>query len=102
MRFMTLSIVVVGLLAALATGVAIGVELRDAQLVGGGAPELQNGSGTVRILSPRLGGEIFVPEPRVAAQLGVGIAALALTMARRRKTALANSSNKRGPASAGE
>jgi hypothetical protein len=102
MRFMTLSMVVVGLLATLATGVAIGVELRDAQLVAGGVPELQNGAGTVRILNPELGGEIFVPEPRVAAQLGVGIAALALTMARRRKTALINSSHGRGLATAGE
>jgi hypothetical protein len=102
MRILTRSMVVVGLLATLATGVAIGVELRDAQLVAGGVPELQNGTGTVRILNPELGGKIFVPEPRVAAQLGVGIAALALTMARRRKTALTSSSNKRGPASAGE
>jgi hypothetical protein len=102
MRFMTLSMVAVGLLTILGTGVAIGVELRDAQLVGGGAFELQNGTGTVRILNPELGGEIFVPEPGVSAQIGVGIAALALTMARRRKTALTNSSNKRGPVSAGE
>ena len=102
MRFMTLSMVVAGLLATLVTGDAIGVELRDAQLGGGGALELQNGAGTVRVLNPQLGGEIFVPEPGVSAQLGVGVAALALTVVRRRKTALINSSHGRGLAMAGE
>jgi len=102
MRFMTLSMVAVGLLATLATGVASGVELRDAQLRSGGVPELQNGAGTVRILNPQLVGEIFVPEPGVSAHIGVGIAALAVMMRARRKTAMTNSSHGCGSASAGE
>jgi hypothetical protein len=102
MRSRKVSLAFVSLLVAIPLGWASAVELRDAQLVAGGVPELQNGAGTVRILNPELGGEIFVPEPRVAAQLGVGIAALALTMARRRKTALMDSLHGRGSASAGE
>jgi hypothetical protein len=45
----------VGLLAVLAAGSAAGVELRDAELVAGGSPVLQNGTGTVRLEDARLG-----------------------------------------------
>jgi hypothetical protein len=57
-------------------------ELRDAQLVAGGSPVLQNGSGSVRLEDARLGPPNYVPEPSAVWQLGCGIGLLAL-LARR-------------------
>ena len=46
---------IVGLLVAIAAVTASAVELRDAELVAGGSPVLQNGGGTVRLEDGRLG-----------------------------------------------
>jgi hypothetical protein len=78
----------VALLAPLAAGAASAVELRDAELVAGGSPVLQNGTGTVRLEDPRLGRlgpPVFVPEPGGLWQLGSGIGLLALLARRRRR-----------------
>ncbi len=78
----------VGLLAALVPASALAVELRDAELVAGGEPVLQNGSGTVRLEDARLGRlgpPVFVPEPGALWQLGSGIGLLALLAERRRR-----------------
>ncbi len=78
----------VGLLAALVPASALAVELRDAELVAGGEPVLQNGSGTVRLEDARLGRlgpPVFVPEPGALWQLGSGIGLLALLAQRRRR-----------------
>ena len=78
----------VGLLVALAAGTASAVELRDAELVAGGSPVLQNDTGTVRLEDARLGRlgpPVFVPEPGVLWQLGSGIGLLALLAGRRRR-----------------
>ena len=84
----------VGLLAPLAAGTASAVELRDAELVAGGSPVLQNGTGTVRLEDARLGRlgpPVFVPEPDALWPLGSGIGLLALlAKRRRRRTAPAN------------
>lgn len=81
-------IALVGLLAPLATGTASAVELRDAELVAGGSPVLQNGTGTVRLEDSRLGrpglSSILVPEPGALWQLGSAIGVLGLLAARRR------------------
>ena len=56
----------VGLLAALVPATAWAVELRDAELVAGGEPVLQNGAGTVRLEDLRIGRvgpTVFLPEP---------------------------------------
>ena len=80
----------VGLLVALAAGTASAIELRDAELVAGGSPVLQNGTGTVRLEDARLGRlgpPVFVPEPGALWQLGPGIGLLALlAQCRRRRT----------------
>ncbi|GAG32891.1 unnamed protein product [marine sediment metagenome] len=78
----------VGLLTPLAAGTASAVELRDGELVAGGLPVLQNGTGTVRLEDPRLGRlgpSVFVPEPGALWQLGSGIGLLALLAGRRRR-----------------
>jgi hypothetical protein len=62
-------------------GAGPAVELRDAELVAGGSPVLQNDTGTVRIEDARLGRlgpPVFVPEPGALWQLGSGIGLLAL------------------------
>src|SRR5262245_15466729 len=55
---------------------ALATELRDAELVAGGRPVLQNVSGSVRLVDGRLGRMappvLFVPEPAASLQLGVG------------------------------
>ena len=75
--------------AVLALGAASAVELRDAELVAGGSPVLQNGTGTVRLEDARLGRlgpPVFVvPEPGVLWQLGSGIGLLAFLAGRRRR-----------------
>ncbi len=91
----------VGLLAALVPATALGVELRDAELVAGGEPVLQNGSGTVRLEDSRLGRlgpPVFVPEPGALWQLGTGIGLLALLARRRRRTASHTDTGAPGPA----
>jgi hypothetical protein len=86
-------ILLAGLLTLLATGTASSVELRDAELVAGGSPVLQNGTGTLRLEDPRLGrvgpAVFVVPEPGALWQLGSGIGLLAL-LARRRRRRTAN------------
>jgi hypothetical protein len=80
----------VGFLIPLAAGMASGVELRDAELVPGGSPVLQNGAGTVRLEDARLGRlgpPTFVPEPGALLQLGSGIGLLVLLAERRRRRA---------------
>ena len=82
----TLLIVMVGLVALLAAGTASAVELRDAELVAGGSPVLQNGTGTVQLEDSRLGRlgpRILVPEPGALWQLGSGIGLLVLLNRRR-------------------
>lgn len=60
------------------------IELRDAGLVSGGAPVLQNGSGTVRLEDGRVGRPaVPLPAPGVLSQLGSG-AGLVAFLARRR------------------
>jgi hypothetical protein len=82
-------IVVAGMLMfALGAAPASSVELRDAELVAGGSPVLQNGTGTVRLEDARLGRlgpPVFVPEPGALWQLGSGIGLLALLARRRRR-----------------
>jgi hypothetical protein len=77
-----------GMLLLFAASVAA-IELRDAELVAGGTPVLQNVSGSVRLLDPRLGRMappvLFVPEPAAALQLGVGAGLVSLLADRRRK-----------------
>jgi hypothetical protein len=89
----------VGLLAALATGTAWAVELRDAELVPGGSPVLQNGAGTVRLEDARLGRLgplVFVPEPGALWQLGSGIGLLALFARRGRRHRNASDTGRAG------
>jgi Protein of unknown function (DUF1566) len=76
-------------LAVLVSGAALATELRDAELVAGGEPVLQNGTGTVRLEDARLGRlgpATFVPEPQGLLPLGFGIGLLTLLAARRRST----------------
>jgi MYXO-CTERM domain-containing protein len=76
------------MLAALLAGNASATELRDAELVAGGSPVLQNGSRTVRLEDARLGRigpTVFVPEPGAPWQLGAAVAVLALLAGRRRR-----------------
>ncbi len=78
-----------GLLALLLPAAAGAVELRDAELVAGGTPVLQNGAGTVRLEDARLGRvgpTVFVPEPGALWQLGSGAGLLALLARRRRRS----------------
>ena len=103
MRSRTLPILVplLGLLAVLVTESAGAVELRDAELVAGGSPVLQNGTGTVRLEDARLGRlgpPVFAPEPGVLWQLGAGIGFLALVTARRRATGRAGALGRPDPA----
>ena len=75
-------------LSLLLPSVAAAVELRDGELVAGGSPVLQNGTGTVRLEDARLGRlgpPVFVPEPGALWQLGSGIGLLALLAGRRRR-----------------
>ena len=91
---------VVGLLAPLAAGIASAVELRDAELVAGGSPVLQNGTGTVRLEDLRLR---WLPEPGALWQLGSGIGLLALLAGRRKPrmhTAAAEAPGRANPAPA--
>jgi hypothetical protein len=56
----------VGSVGVLPAGTAPAVELRDAELVAGGAPALQKGAGTVRLEDSRRGRPgppVFVAEP---------------------------------------
>jgi len=90
------------LLAPLVVKNASAVDLRDAELVAGGSPVLQNGTGTVRLEDGRLGRlgwPVFVPEPGALWQIGSGIGLLALLAERRRRTVSdANSSDQPGRA----
>lgn len=64
------------------------VELRDAEIVAGGSPVLQNGTGTVRLEDPRLGrvgSSVLVPEPGAPWLLGSGCALLTLLAGRHRR-----------------
>jgi len=73
-------------LVLLLPAIAAAVELRDAELVAGGHPVLQNGGGTVQLEDARLGRlgpPEFVPEPRAFWQLGSGFGLLALLTGRR-------------------
>ena len=79
----------VALLALLAPRTVSAVELRDAELVAGGSPVLQNGLGTVRLEDARLGRlgpPVFVPEPGALWQLGSGVGLLVLLAERRRRS----------------
>ena len=82
----------VALMALLIPATAGAIELRDAELVAGGNPVLQNGAGTVQLENARLGRvgpTVFVPEPGGLWQLGSAIGFLALlSMSRRRRPAL--------------
>ena len=76
------------LVDALAAGSSSAVELRDAELVAGGSPVLQNRAGTVYLEDARLGRlspPVFVPEPGALWQLGSGIGLLALLARRGRR-----------------
>lgn len=78
---------VLSLLALLVPAAASAVELRDAELVAGGNPVLQNTGGTVRLEDARLGRvgpTVFVPEPGALWQVGSGMGLLALLARRRR------------------
>ncbi len=90
----------------IATGTHAATELRDAELVAGGSPVLQNGTGTVRLEDGRLGRlgpPVLIPEPGALWQLGSGIGLLAL-LARRRnrriRTAAAEAPGRANPATA--
>ena len=77
-----------GLLALLLPATAAAVELLDSELVAGGSPVLQNGSGTVRLEGARLGRvgpPVFVPEPGALWQFGSGVGLLAVLARRRRR-----------------
>lgn len=77
-----------GLLAALVPATASGIELREAELVAGGSPVLQNGLGTLRLEGPRLGrlAPVVLPElPGALSHLGSGIGILAVLAGRRRQ-----------------
>jgi len=76
-----------GMLVALVPGAARAVELRDAELVVGGSPVLQNGAGTVLLEDSRLGrlGPVFIPEPGALCHLGSGIGVLVLLASHRRR-----------------
>jgi hypothetical protein len=93
-------------LAPLAAVPASAIELRDAELVASGSPELQNGSGTVVLQDSRLGRlgpPVFVPEPGALWQLGSGIGLLALLVRRRQPrilTAAAEAPGRAIPATA--
>ena len=95
------SMLILLLLLAVA-GPALAVELRDAELVAGGSPVLQNGTGTVRLEDARLGRlgpPVFVPEPGTVWQLGSEIGLLALLAGRRRRrTASRTDTGAPGPA----
>ncbi len=81
-----------GLLALLLPATAGAVELRDAELVAGGSPVLQNGGGTVRLEDARLGRvgpTVFVPEPGALWQIGSGAGLLALLARPRRRSSRA-------------
>ena len=77
-------------LALLVFGAVTGAsatELRDAEVVAGASPVLENASGTVRLEDARLGrlgATVFVPEPGALWQLGSGIGLLGLLAGRRR------------------
>ena len=61
--------------------------LVDAAVVAGGSPELQNASGTVRLVEPEIDGVprvIFVPEPGFLWQLVPGLGLLSILHRRRR------------------
>ena len=97
----TLLIAIVGLAAALAAGTASAIELRDAELVAGGSPVLQNGTGTVRLEDPRLGRVgplILVPEPGALWQMGSAIGVLAVLAGRRRRHTSRRSTRSPDPA----
>ncbi len=75
------------LLAFLLPASAGAVELRDAELVAGGSPVLENGAGTVRVEDGRLGTLTVpgaVPEPGGLWQFGSAIGVLAFLRHRRR------------------
>jgi hypothetical protein len=76
------------------------LELRDAELVAGGSPVLQNGAGTVRIEDARLGRlgpAVFVPEPGALWQLGSGVGLLALLAGRHRRGKAYDTGRARAP-----
>ena len=80
---------IVVLVAALAAGNASAVELRDAELIAGGSPVLQNGLGTEPLEDARLGRlgrPVFVPERGALWQLGSGVGLLVLLEERRRRS----------------
>jgi hypothetical protein len=73
------------------------VELRDAELVAGGSPVIENGEGTVRLEDGRLGTvSVPVPEPGVLWQGGTAIAVLAFLRLRRRVAVDASGRNRAG------
>ena len=78
-------------MVALGAGTASAVELRDAELVAGGSPVLQNGTGKLRLEDGRLGrpglSSILVPEPGALWQQAFAIGLLAVLAGRRRRTA---------------
>jgi hypothetical protein len=87
MPTLTRAALVLSLLALLVTATASAVELRDAELVAGGNPVLQNAGGTVRLEDARLGRvgpTVFVPEPGALWQLVSGAGLLAVLERRRR------------------
>ena len=87
-----LLIAIVGLMVAIAAGTASAVELRDAELVAGGSPVLQNGGGTVRLEDARLGRvgpTVFVPEPGGLWRLSSGAGLLVLLARHRRRSSRA-------------
>ena len=98
MRFLhsaTKILVLTCLLALLLPASAGAVELRDAELVAGGSPVIENGAGTVRLEDGRLGTlPVPVPEPGVLWQGGTAIAVLAFLRHRRRATADASGRNR--------
>ncbi len=75
-----LLVAIVGLLVGIAAETASAVELRDAELVAGGSPVLQNGGGTVRLEQAQVNATnrptFFVPEPGTALLVGFGAASL--------------------------
>jgi len=87
MLTLTRASLVLCLLALLVPAAASAVELRDAELVAGGNPFMQNGAGTVRLEDARLGRvgpTVIVPEPGALWQLGSGVGLLALLARRQR------------------